>query len=76
MKIANVRAADADSDMEGPRIILLGELNDLGLRDKIGASLAAVTDFDVFKISAGHRSILHAHTKGWHKKGWLALARL
>jgi hypothetical protein len=44
----------------GPRIILLRELNYLGLRDKIGTGLAAVTNFDVFKISAGHRSILYA----------------
>src|SRR6516164_363662 len=42
--------------MEWPRVIPLGELNDFVLRDKIGPSLAAVTNFKLFKISAGHRS--------------------
>jgi hypothetical protein len=35
--------------MERPRIKLLSELNDLVLGDKIGSSLAGVSDFEVFK---------------------------
>jgi hypothetical protein len=70
MKIANVWAADADnpakaeraaassSMWKGPRVVLLGELNNFDLGDKIRAGLAAVANFDVFKIPAGHRSIL------------------
>jgi hypothetical protein len=47
-------------DVEGPRVVLLGELNNFGLGDKIRAGLAAVANFDVFKMPAGHRSILRA----------------
>ena len=36
-------------------VVLLGELNDFSLGDKIGTSLAAIADFKIFKISAGHR---------------------
>jgi hypothetical protein len=45
--------------VEGPWVILLSEQNDFVLGDKIGASLAPIANFGVFKIQAGHRSILY-----------------
>jgi hypothetical protein len=55
--------------MERPGVVPLGKFNDFGLGNKIGASLAAVADFKIFKISAGNRSILFARVerKGRHK---------
>src|SRR4029078_13374175 len=42
--------------MEGPAVELPRDLNNFGLGDKIGTSLAAITNFKIFKISAAHRS--------------------
>ena len=69
----NAWAADADQaskdgtsgsfliDVERPGVVLLGELNDFGLGDKVGPSLAANTNFKIFKISAGQRGNPTSH---------------
>jgi hypothetical protein len=48
---------------------IAGELNDFVLRDKIGASLAASADLDVFKIPVGHGLSFAGRTKpnGWQE---------